>query len=59
MLYLGVIGYPIRHSVSPAMQNAALEREGIEGIYLAFEVKPDRLKDAVFGAKALGFRGLT
>ncbi len=58
MLYLGVIGYPIRHSVSPAMQNAALEHEGIEGIYLAFEVRPDRLKEAVLGARALGFRGL-
>ena len=58
MLYLGVIGYPIKHSVSPAMHNAALLHEGIEGIYLAFEVKPDRLRDAVFGAKALGFRGL-
>jgi shikimate dehydrogenase len=58
MLYLGVIGYPIKHSVSPAMHNAALKHEGIEGVYLAFEVKPDRLRDAILGAKALGFRGL-
>ncbi len=58
MLYLGLIGFPVRHSVSPAMHNAALKDLGMEGIYLAFEVKPDRLRDAVLGAKALGFKGL-
>ncbi len=57
-MYLGVIGYPIKHSVSPAMHNAALKRAGIEGIYLAFEVKPEMLEKAVAGAKALGFTGL-
>jgi shikimate dehydrogenase len=58
MMYLGVVGYPIKHSVSPAMHNAALKRAGIEGIYLAFEVKPEMLEKAVIGAKALGFTGL-
>ncbi len=58
MFYLGLVGFPVKHSVSPAMHNAALKDAGIEGIYLAFEVKPDALKDAVFGAKALGFKGL-
>lgn len=58
MLYLGVIGFPIKHSVSPAMQNAALKKAGIDGMYLAFEVKPDSLKEAVYGARALGFTGL-
>ncbi|AEA46204.1 shikimate dehydrogenase [Archaeoglobus veneficus] len=54
----GVIGYPIKHSVSPAMHNAAFRRLGIDAIYLAFEVRPESLRDAVFGAKALGIRGL-
>ncbi|WP_202319522.1 shikimate dehydrogenase [Archaeoglobus neptunius] len=58
MMYLGVIGYPIRHSVSPAMHNAALKKAGIEGVYLAFEVRPEMIKDAIFGARALGFAGL-
>ena len=57
-MYLGVIGYPIKHSVSPAMHTAAMKKLGIDGVYLAFEVKPDRLRDAVLGARALGFRGL-
>ena len=58
MIYLGVIGYPIRHSLSPVMHKAAMEEAGIEGVYLAFEVEPSNLKEAVIGAGALGFTGL-
>ncbi len=58
MIYLGVIGYPIKHSVSPAMHMAAMKRAGVEGVYLAFEVRPGMLKEAVIGARALGFTGL-
>lgn len=58
MLYLGIIGYPISHSISPKIHNAVMEQLKIEGRYLAFEVKPSDLKEAIFGAKALGFTGL-
>ncbi|MDI9645943.1 MAG: shikimate dehydrogenase [Archaeoglobales archaeon] len=58
MLYLGLIGYPVKHSVSPEMHNAALKKAGVDAIYLAFEVRPDQLEDAIKGAKALGFLGL-
>jgi shikimate dehydrogenase len=58
MIYLGVIGYPIKHSISPAMHNAALRHLGMDGVYLAFEVRPDELKHAIFGARSLGFKGL-
>lgn len=54
----GVVGYPIKHSVSPAMHNAAFKYLGIDAIYLLFEVKPEQLKDAILGAKALGIVGL-
>lgn len=56
MLYLGVIGKPISHSLSPAMHNAVMKKLGISGIYLAFEV--DDFEGAVRGASKLGFRGL-
>ncbi|MCS7130174.1 MAG: shikimate dehydrogenase [Archaeoglobaceae archaeon] len=58
MLYLGIIGYPLSHSISPKIHNAVMEHLRIGGSYLAFEVKPSELKDAIFGAKALGFIGL-
>jgi len=54
----GVIGYPIKHSVSPAMHNAAFRHEKIDATYLAFEVRPEDLEYAIFGAKALGIKGL-
>lgn len=56
MLYLGVLGKPISHSLSPAMHNAVLKKLQIKGVYLAFEV--DDFEGAVRGAMKLGFRGL-
>jgi shikimate dehydrogenase len=55
---LGVIGWPIAHSKSPAMQNAALRALGLDWHYSAFAVRPDRLPGAIAGAAALGVRGL-
>ncbi len=43
MKQLAVIGYPIKHSVSPAMHQAALDSEGIEATYVRVEVAPDDL----------------
>lgn len=55
---LGVIGDPIEHTFSPAMQNAGLDALNLNYIYLPFHVKPDRLSYAIEGAKALGIQGL-
>ncbi len=52
-----VLGHPIKHSLSPAMQNAALAQMGIHGVYVAFDVLPDGLADAVRGLRALGIAG--
>lgn len=58
MEYFGVIGYPIKHSLSPAMHNAAFRHLRMNALYLALEVRPDNVEDAIKGAKALGFKGL-
>jgi len=58
MLYFGVIGHPIKHSASPIMHNTVFRTLGIDAIYLSFDVKPEELRDAIYGAKALGFKGL-
>ncbi|NLA58110.1 MAG: shikimate dehydrogenase [Firmicutes bacterium] len=55
---LGVIGDPIAHSLSPAMQNAALEALGLDYVYVPFHVSPLHVKEAIAGMKALGIRGL-
>ncbi len=58
MKYFGIIGYPISHSASPVMHNSAFKYLNIDAIYLSFEVKPEELRNAIFGSKALGFKGL-
>ena len=53
-----VLGQPVRHSLSPVMHNAALEALGLDAVYLALEVAPDRLPAALTGLAALGFGGV-
>ena len=54
---LGVIGYPIAHSLSPLMQNAALQQASLDYRYIAMPVLPENLRQAVLGLKVLSFRG--
>ncbi|GIV09189.1 MAG: shikimate dehydrogenase (NADP(+)) [Fimbriimonadales bacterium] len=54
----GVLGYPVRHSLSPAMHNAAFRALGLNWVYLAFEVPPDALPQAVAGMRGLRIQGL-
>ena len=56
--YSAVYGHPVRHSASPAMQNAGLAALGLNWRYLAFDVHPDYLQNAIAGAKAMRFAGL-
>lgn len=54
---LGVIGWPIAHSLSPAMQAAAIRSSGLDYAYIAMPVRPESLPAAVEGLRSLGFRG--
>ena len=54
---LGVIGWPIVHSLSPAMQTAAIRAAGADYAYIAMPVRPEALAQAVEGLRSLGFRG--
>lgn len=56
--WLGVIGWPVAHSLSPPMQEAGLRALGLDWRYGAFPVRPAWLAEAVAGAAALGFMGL-
>ena len=55
---LGVIGFPVEHSSSPAMHNAALARTGLDFAYLPFAVPPDRVAGVPAAMRTLGIRGL-
>lgn len=55
---LAVIGDPIEHSMSPTMHNAALNALDLDYVYIAFHVKPDQLKTACDGFRALNIQGI-
>ncbi|MEM9265851.1 MAG: shikimate dehydrogenase [Cyanobacteria bacterium P01_F01_bin.13] len=54
---LGVIGYPVKHSMSPIMHNAAISTLDIDYVYLPFPIAPEDLKIAIDGFAAVGLRG--
>ncbi len=53
----GLMGWPVGHSKSPAMHNAAFRAAGVDGRYVLLPVQPHRVGEAVAGLRALGFRG--
>jgi shikimate dehydrogenase len=54
---VGLMGWPVEHSLSPAMHNAAFAALGLDWAYVPLPVPPDRLGEAVRGLVALGFAG--
>jgi shikimate dehydrogenase len=55
---VGVIGWPVEHSLSPPMQNAALEALGLNWIYVPFPVAPAAVEQALAGVRALQLVGI-
>ena len=54
---VGLLGFPIEHTLSPAMHNAAFSALGLNYCYLPLPVPPEMLGDAVNGLAAMGFVG--
>lgn len=54
---VGVLGWPLDHTLSPTIHNAAFRRLDLDWIYLPFPVPPESLGDALKGMRALGLRG--
>lgn len=54
---VGIIGWPVGHSLSPRMHNAAFAALGLDWAYVPLPVPPERVGDAVRGLAALGFAG--
>ena len=52
-----ILGYPVEHSISPYIHNAAFDALGLDYVYVAFPVKPDDIACAVDAMRALSFAG--
>ena len=56
---LGVIGDPIKHSLSPVMHNAAIAALGLDYVYVPLPVAPSDLATAIVGFAAIDLRGFS
>ena len=54
-----VIGWPVEHSRSPAIHNAAAQAVGADLVYAALAVEPGNAPDAIDAVRTLGIRGLS
>jgi shikimate dehydrogenase len=54
---VGLLGWPVEHSLSPTMHNAAFAALGLNWQYVPLPVAPGQVAPAVNGLSALGFRG--
>jgi len=55
---LGIFGDPVAHSLSPRMQNAAIEAAGLNAVYVPFHIAPTVLANAVEAIRTLGLLGV-
>lgn len=56
-ILVGLMAYPIRHSMSPTMHNNSFAKLGLNGAYLCFEIGNDKLEGAVNAIRTLDMRG--
>lgn len=54
---LGIIGWPVSHSLSPVMHNAAFTALALDYSYIPLPIHPDYLEEGIKGLKSMGFVG--
>lgn len=55
---VGIFGYPVEHSLSPKMHNAAFKYLHLDFCYIPFSVRPKMLESAIRGIRALNIAGV-
>ena len=55
----GVIGHPVEHSLSPVIHNTGFASLGLDWVYIALDLAPNRAQEGLEGMRALGIRGLS
>ena len=54
---VGILGYPLSHSLSPVMQNMAFKYYNLNNVYVPIEVKPEDLEIIVKAIRGMNFIG--
>ena len=54
----GLLGHPVRHSLSPGMHTALFERLGLDAVYVAFDVDPRKAPDVASAIRVLDLVGV-
>jgi shikimate dehydrogenase len=55
--FVGILGWPLEHTLSPVIHNVAFRRAALDWTYLSWPVESSMLRDAVAGLRALGAAG--
>lgn len=55
---VGLMGWPVEHSLSPTMHNAAFATLDLDWAYIPLPVRPERLEQALHGLEALNLVGV-
>jgi shikimate dehydrogenase len=55
---IGIIGHPLKHTLSPLLHNYALDYLNLDMCYVPFDIEPECLETALAGLKALGVKGV-
>ena len=58
MLQLGIVGYPLGHTLSPVLHRFLLQQLGIKGDYVAYKTPPEKLQDTLLYLKTMGVWGV-
>ncbi len=54
----GIFGHPVSHSLSPVMHNSAFAVLGLDCVYLAFDIRPEKIGHAADAVRTLGIMGI-
>jgi shikimate dehydrogenase len=57
-ILVGIIGMPVKHSLSPLIHNTAFEALGLNWCYVPLPVSPEKVEESIRGLIALGFQGV-
>ena len=57
-IQLGIIGFPIGHSLSPVFQQAALDHIGIDATYSTWEIREENLNTFIDGLRSPSIQGI-